>query len=222
MNNRDYLTSLIHAADPYEGFDHTTRDEDLHGWGSHDPVFERLIGEVRPQRILEIGTWKGASAIHMGGICKKLGLDNTAIVCVDTWLGSVEFWTNHADPDRYQSLKLQNGFPSVYYTFLGNVMRANLQDMIVPFPVTAFIAAEFFQVKDVSFDLIYIDASHEYAEALADIDRFWPLVNEGKVMLGDDFDLNWLGVMRAALEFSDHPNVEFSHVGNKWIYRKRT
>ena len=47
----------------------------------------KVIADVKPKLIVEVGTWKGASAIYMAKICRKLEL-NTEIVCIDTWLGT--------------------------------------------------------------------------------------------------------------------------------------
>jgi cephalosporin hydroxylase len=91
----------LYGVDPYEGFPLDQWPERLHGWFSDAPVFEEVISKVRPDLIIEVGSWLGASAIHMAGLLKKHGLDESKIVCVDTWLGAVEFWGDHADETRY-------------------------------------------------------------------------------------------------------------------------
>lgn len=220
MTNFSDIMQLIHATNPYSDWDVSGKKIDTHGWGADHPEFERLIRDVRPKKILEIGSWKGRSAINIARLCQEAGLDDAVIVCVDTWLGSSEFWTDHNDPERYLSLGLVHGYPSVYYTFLSNVVHHGFQNCIVPFPVSSNVAATFFKYHSVEFDLVYVDASHEYAEVMSDIRNFWPLVADGKVMFGDDFDYHWLGVMRAVLENADRDDVEFFHSGNKWVYRK--
>src|SRR5215813_8897239 len=84
---------LIHAADPYQSFDASAHELDLDGWGSKHEIFGRVLHRVDARDILEIGSWKGASAIHMAQIQQRLGRHGSEIVCVDTWLGSLEFWT---------------------------------------------------------------------------------------------------------------------------------
>lgn len=188
------IMKLIHATNPYDGF--VPGDEDLHGWGGHPEFFEQMIVDSKPSLIIEVGSWKGRSAVVMGKIIKDLGLD-TKIVCVDTWLGATEFWTNHADATRYQSLNLRNGYPQVYYQFLSNVVLNGLQDVIVPFPQTSTNAARFFKKAGVKADLIYIDASHEYEDVNADIEAWLPVLSEGGTMFGDDYCDYWIGVKRA-------------------------
>ena len=216
MHDAHRIRNLIHRVDPYEGFDVGGRTPDLQGWGSQAPIFEEVISQVRPSLILEVGTWKGASAIHMATLCKKHGLHETRIVCVDTWLGALEFWLNHEDADRYGSLRLRNGYPSVYETFLANVVLSGHQDMIVPFPVPSGLAARFFQIHGVQFPLIYIDASHEYEDVRSDLDHFWKCVAPGGRMFGDDFSVYWPGVVRAVMEFSERVHVPYTHGDSKW------
>jgi hypothetical protein len=218
-----HITNLIHAVDPYEGFDPIKlgyQIADLQGWGSEDPQFEELIVELRPRLILEVGTWKGASAIHMARILKKHGLHSSRIVCVDTWLGALEFWTNHNDPDRYQSLRLKNGYPSIYYTFLANVVLSQQQDIIIPFPAPSSLAARLFRMHNIQFPLIYIDGSHEYEDVYSDLVGFWPSVAPGGLLFGDDFSHYWPGVIRAVAEFSDKLAAPYTHRDHKWQIRK--
>jgi hypothetical protein len=75
---------LIHAADPYPGSLCQGYQPDLTGWGSQHAIFARLLQRVDARDILEIGSWKGASAIHMAQIQARLGRSGSEIVCVDT------------------------------------------------------------------------------------------------------------------------------------------
>ena len=40
---------------------------------------------------------------------------------------------------------------------------------------------------DQSLDFIYVDASHKFADALADIEAWWPKLKLGGLMAGDDY-----------------------------------
>ncbi len=121
----------MHARNPYEGFDFAGIPFDPSGWGSTSPIFRKLIEEKRPRLIIEVGTWKGGSALRMADILKEIK-SPAQIICVDTWLGALEFWNRHEHPERHAALKLVNGYPSVYYEFLANVCHAGHQKRIVP------------------------------------------------------------------------------------------
>ena len=64
--------------------------KDLQGWNGESPIFSALIQTLKPRHIIEVGTWKGQSAITMARAVKAQGLA-TKITCVDTWLGALEF-----------------------------------------------------------------------------------------------------------------------------------
>lgn len=210
--------SELHKTDPYEGYDLRAWLSKLEGWNSYDPIFLELIQKHRPQFIIEVGTWLGASAIHMARCQAECGIAGQ-VLCVDTWLGSVEFWTNQDDPTRYGSLNLNHGYPTVYYQFLANVLHAGCREYIIPFPQTSANAARWLALKRVQADLVYLDASHEYGDVMADLDLYWPLVKPGGVMLGDDW-LTFLDVPRAVKDFSDRRGIQGLSEGNKWWIRK--
>ncbi len=194
---------------------------DFQGWNGLSPWFEYLINEVKPTTIIEVGTWKGQSAINMGNVVKKLGLETT-LYCVDTWLGALEFWTGDESKTPERNLLLKNGYPSIYYQFLSNVIHSGLQDIIVPFPNTSLIGARYFKKIGQSADLIYIDASHEYEDILADIIAYFPILKVGGIMFGDDYISYWSGVVRAVNEFSQMNNLklQITPSDNFWIIQK--
>jgi hypothetical protein len=212
------LASLIHAVDPYEDFDFTTYPNDASGWGSDSPAFEKLISEsVHLNLIIEVGTWKGGSAITMANALAKHSKPAT-ILCIDTWLGALEFWQNHQDPERYLSLKLRNGYPSVYYQFLANVCHASHQHRIVPFPQTSATAALFLRTNGIQGDLIYIDGSHEEEDVYQDLLDYWPLLRTGGTIFGDDY--TWDGVRLAVNRFAGERRINVAFEADKWLLIK--
>jgi SAM-dependent methyltransferase len=211
------VMGLIHAVSPYQNFPLTEYPADLHGWGSQSEAFDQLIARLKPTRIIEVGTWKGGSAIHMAKVSKKLGL-SPQIICVDTWLGAVEFWTDQADPERYLSLKCRNGYPTVYYQFVANVLHEGCQDLIVPFPQTSTIAALWFRRYGLTAPLIYIDGSHEEDDVYADLVSYWDLVEPGGILVGDDW--GWDGVRISATRFAKEQGREVKHLADKWYLEK--
>jgi len=47
------------------------------------------------------------------------------------------------------------------------------------------------------YDIVFIDAGHDYDNALADIKAWWPLVRDGGYLCGHDYQHRFPGVMRA-------------------------
>ena len=61
----DELTARFYTVSPYEGFDPSLHPDDLQGWNSADPLFDEVIKKLSPRIIVEAGSWKGTSAIHV-------------------------------------------------------------------------------------------------------------------------------------------------------------
>ena len=190
--------------DPYQGVNQPLKPN-IQGWNSQAPIFKELIEAKKPKLIVEVGSWLGASAIHMANACDDLKLD-THILCVDTWLGALEMWTDKEDPTRYGCLALVHGYPSLYRQFISNVIAAGHSERITPFPTTSSIAAKWLKLKQLRPDLAYIDASHSFEDVTRDLYDYWPLVNEGGVLFGDDYE-TWLEVRAAVNRFNMDFNV---------------
>lgn len=207
---------LFHKS-PYDGFDPRPHPRDLQGWGSDAPILTHAIRIVRPSRICEVGSWKGRSAINMARTVRDLNL-TTEIICVDTWLGSPEHWLK-LNPESFSSLRISNGMPQIYYTFLANVLRSGAANIITPFPTTSENAAVVFEKMGVRFDIVYIDAAHEYEPAKRDIKAYYDLLEDDGLLIGDDY-LTWPGVTKAADEFSLERNVRILSTRGKFIIPK--
>jgi hypothetical protein len=190
---------------PYTGFDLTLHPADLQGWGSDSPLLIDAIRSLRPRLICEVGSWKGRSAINMARAIKELGLD-TEIVCVDTWLGSPEHWLTRDDPNFYDSLRIAHGIPLLYYTFLSNVIANHCADIITPFPTTSENAAVVFQKLGIRFDMVYVDAAHEYDSVMRDVRFYYDLLSDPGLLIGDDY-IYWGDLTRAVDDFVKGNNL---------------
>ena len=187
--------------------------EQVQGWNSYGAIFQELISEKRPDTIIEVGTWLGASAINMAKIIKQLGL-NTKIYCVDTWLGAEEFWT-WAKETYERNLNFKNGYPQIYFDFLSNVVKHQVQDVITPIPNTSHIGSRILKHYNIKADLIYIDGSHDYSDVKQDINDFRELLNPNGIMFGDD--IGWGSVKQAVDEILIN-QYEIKE-NNYWVYR---
>ena len=190
---------------------------DLGGWSGNSNVFKELIEFKKPQIIVEVGTWKGQSALNMANIIKNLNLQ-TKIYCIDTWLGAEEFWTWLKDtPDR--NLLFKNGYPQIYYQFLSNVFHTKNQDIITPIPTTSHIGSIILKYYNIKPDLIYIDGSHDYNDVLSDLNDYYNILNNNGIIFGDD--IPWLSVKNAIDIFCKNNNINYEILENNfWIIKK--
>ena len=209
---------MIHRVSPYAGFPLDQWPLDIRGWGYDSPVFKEVIESVRPEKIIEVGSWKGASALHMAQLLDGCRIDGE-IVCVDTWLGTADSWLGIDAPDGGVTLKW--GHPTLYHQFMANILHSQRSDVITPLPLDSLNAARFFKTRGMIADLIYIDASHDYHCASADINSFWDVLRPRGIFLGDDYSLHWPGVVRAVLDFADAKRLSVGlHHPGKWIIQK--
>lgn len=207
MRTVNRVRDWLHDADPYEGFvGEAKRGPD---WGGDSDVFATMVNRAQPRLIIEVGTFCGASAITMAQAVKDAGLE-CEIVCVDTWLGTMD-GMRPGHPD-HKWIERKNGFPTLYWTFLANVIDAGMQDIITPFPQTAVNAARAMLKQGVKADLIYIDAAHEMQDVIQDINEYHKLLSATGMMFGHDYN---------------HPQVaagvracgEHDHRGAFWFLR---
>lgn len=213
----DRVRDRLFRISPYDGLDLAQHPDDIQGWGSDHPAITGAIARLRPRRIVEVGSWKGRSAINMAQQVRAMNLD-CEIVCVDTWLGSPEHWVG-GKPGEYESLGLRNGYPQLYFTFLANVLRRGLQDIITPMPMTSENAAHVLRGLGVKSDIAYIDAAHEYGPVKRDLADYWALLHEHGLLIGDDYQV-FPGVTQAVDEFvREHGCATQNHPGKCLLFK---
>lgn len=155
---------------------------DIQGWASTSETFKEVLLEHKPRLVIEIGTWKGASAIYMASLLTEIHGDrNFEIVCIDTFLGSVEHWNRTS-----YLMTLNYGRPNLYDVFISNLLYTSTQDVITPFPVDSKNGLLTLKHFSVIADLIYIDAGHDYDSVYDDISHSIPILKQDGILLGDD------------------------------------
>lgn len=191
---------------------------DNDGW--MDSNVMRIFEKVRhPELFIEVGSWKGRSAIAFATELQKV---NAKLLCVDTWLGAPEFWTwGRHQQERGESLRIQHGYPSVFFTFLSNVFHKKLQNTIRPFPISSVEGAKVLKFHNVVADAIYIDGAHEKESVARDLRAYFPLLRHGGVMFGDDYSCHWEGVVEAVNEFAEEEDLRMEIAGVVWFLQRK-
>jgi len=210
------LMRRIHGVNIYAGFT-PSLPEDRQGWNSQHPAFEEIIRNVRPDIVIDVGVWKGASTILMADLLKRHAVPG-AVIAVDTFLGNLEHWDRTSGfAGLFQS---RFGRPLLYEQFLSNVVRAGAHDRIVPLPQTPTIAGLLLAKIGVQAGMIHIDASHDYEDVLNDARIYWDLLAPGGFLIGDDYNTDWPEVIEAADVFAAEKAVPLMNAPPKWIVRK--
>ena len=141
---------------------------------------------------VEIGSWKGTTAVALAA--------NTSgtVYAVDTFEGSV-------GEEQHQKLA-EKPKEWLFEEFSRNT--AGLNNLVVV-RATSLEAAK--QLSHLRFDLIFLDASHDYDSVKADLLAWLPLLAPGGIISGHD--RSWDGVAKAIDELV--PNHQVA-VGAIW------
>lgn len=207
---------LWRGQNPFDGVEKPTKP-DAAGFGPQHRFLTEFLPQLRPRIIVEVGVWKGASVLLMANRLRELGLD-AVVIAVDTWLGSVENWMSD---EWFAALKVERGYPHLFDTFAGNVVDAGLQDFVVPLPMDSVNARELVSRRGIVADMIHIDAGHDYASVMSDLNQWWQVLRPGGLFVGDDYHPAWPGVVKATNDFlSTHPHRGFRHEPGKCVAQK--
>ena len=181
-----------------------------------------LVGIVRPELIVEFGSWQGRSALTFLLEAKSIGL-GASIICVDTWLGSAEHWRN-SFPDgewSFDQLNLRNGEPQILETFWKAIRDHGLTNSTSILRAPTGFAAPFLRQTGIEPGLVYVDADHSFGAVVGDLKLAESIVSESGVIAGDDF--SWPSVRLAVGRFTRKEHtVMVSSDQSKFVVLKAT
>jgi predicted O-methyltransferase YrrM len=209
------LMQRLYGHDIWEGFEPDWAEDEVQGWNGNHPSLAHFPPEEGQKVVIDIGVWKGQSTITMAQSMKRLGIDGV-VIAVDTFLGSPEHWESDA-----AYFHRHHGYPDLYWTFLSNVARADVAGYVIPMPQTSTSAARILRAMGIRASIIHVDAAHDYRDVLQDAEDYWKILQPGGVMIGDDYNEAWPGVMRAAQDFARRVGQKLTIDNPKWIIRKQ-
>lgn len=152
-------------------------------------LIKDIVKEIKPINILELGTYKGASAINMANALNELALNNSRIICSDTWT-TITYGAGAENRILYSEYiflykhKLQKkylnfGYPNIYYRFLSNVIHTNNQKYIIPFPSTSSQMLDILLLENkIKFDLIFYHAELSKDAIINSINKSFEIIND--------------------------------------------
>ena len=139
-------------------------------------IIEELIKENNYKSYVEIGVWKGETTKYLLEHCN---LDK--VICVDNYITNNELYDTKIIEKAKEQALLLTKIPKVFFYDLSSKEAAK-------------------HVKDNSIDIIYIDADHTYESVKQDIEAWYPKVREGGILCGHDYNIKWMGVIKAVSE----------------------
>lgn len=145
-------------------------------------IWDNFIPKESPKRILEVGSYEGASACY---IIEKLGdVHSLEIHCVDTWSGGIEHQAGGSAQSDMQSVEGR------FHNNINVAKQAASQpvELVIHKGYSDFQLAKLLsEGKADYFDFIYIDGSHQAPDVLADAILGFRLLKVGGVMAFDDY-----------------------------------
>lgn len=142
-------------------------------------TWSKLLPQIQPSKILEIGSFEGRSACFM--IDTLASSQPLELHCVDSWETEPEYKSYHANMEsvserfnRNTATAIQNAaHPVDLHVHKGR------SDMLLSRLLT--------EGKRGYFDFIYIDGSHQAADVLCDAVLGFRLLRQGGVIAFDDY-----------------------------------
>jgi hypothetical protein len=144
---------------------------------------------------VELGTFCGGAAIFIRELLDLWSREDVRLCTVDTFTGSAE----HLDPNNKQYLsELVNDSGFLERNYTDNLVSVGYAQRIDSYKMESWKAATDF--ADRSVNAIYLDAAHDRASVLADIDAWWPKLADMAILIGDDYSTAFPGVISAVLD----------------------
>lgn len=145
-------------------------------------VWDHLIPQLNPIRILEIGSYEGASACYL--IDTLSPQNNLEIHCIDTWEGGLEHkpgGVSCSDMSAVEGRFSRN-------IRIAREAAAHSVDLHVHKGPSDLELARLLSSKMKNyFDLVYVDGSHQASDVLCDAVLSFRLLRNGGVIIFDDY-----------------------------------
>jgi hypothetical protein len=187
--------------------------QNIQGWSSEHEL-KAIYSEVVKKfpsgsHFVEVGTWKGRSAIFMGveifNSGKKIKFD-----CVDNW----NFIDEEYKPETYNEWTEPFKRKELAFDeFVENIKP--LSSIINYHRLSSIEASKLY--PDESLDFVFIDASHEYENVKNDIIHWYPKIKYNGVIAGHDYN-KFSDVKKAVDEFFTNKIIQL--IDTSWIHIK--
>ncbi len=140
-------------------------------WVRHLPFAYDLVAMLRPQNIVELGTWMGDSFFTFCQAVQEERI-NTTCYAVDHWKGDAQ-----TGPAGFHVFEMVQQHCMEHYQSFAYLMRSEF-------------AAAALEFGPSTIDLLHIDGFHSYENARQDFLTWFPLVRDGGVVLFHDIKIH--------------------------------
>lgn len=135
-------------------------------------------------RILEVGSWAGMSAVSWAKALQETGV-NGSVLCIDFWKPYLDLSVD-VEP-IYAEMNEAAAEGKVFRLFQHNIQCCGVAQSV---SYQQGSAAELLpRLPSESFDVIFLDGSHQYEHVAFDIEHARRLIADGGIICGDDLEL---------------------------------
>jgi predicted O-methyltransferase YrrM len=185
--------------------------KDVSGFFDSDLVYKLAVNTFPEGSVfVEIGSWMGRSTCCLGQLIKE-SQKSIKVYAVDTFEGSDEHIEIIKD--------IEENSTSLLEIFKRHTSLCGVNKIITPIKGASLDVVSKF--KDESIDFIFIDASHDYENVLADITAWYPKLKPGGLIAGDDYAPCWGGVIQAVNEYFKDNTVFFLNGALQYPYSQK-
>lgn len=148
-------------------------------FGVSKPTWSRLLPKFRPEKLLEIGSFEGASACFL--IDTLANSTPLELHCVDTWEGGIESGYQGTDMGSVEERFLHN--TGIAVRRAAHNVDLRIHKGMSDFVLSGLLASG----KRNFFDFVYVDGSHQAPDVICDAVLGFRLLRVGGVMVFDDY-----------------------------------
>ena len=162
----------------------------------------KYFNESSSIKILELGSWEGRASLYLSS-----KFPQAEVLCIDTWRGS----------DEHSEVNMS----TIESNFDNNILSAKNIKKIKS------NSSAFFEKNKSYFDLIYLDASHSYADAYNDLNNSYQALKTNGLLIFDDYLWDYYKKPTDnagyALNFfiKKNKNIKIIYLGYQAILQKR-
>lgn len=154
---------------------------------------------------VEVGCFRGKSLASVSDIIIE---NDLMVLAVDPF--------DLVDNPTYIEPGVEIKKAGMYEDFISTLDLCGIQNQVVVRDGLSVDIASRLQEK---YDLVFLDGDHSYEAVKADIQAWGPLIEEGGILCGHDWDehgVSWPGVHKAVVELLGWPSFR-KHI---WAFRK--
>ena len=174
--------------------------EKIHGWFTFNQLYDNMVKKFDDAIFVEIGTWKGKSAVYMG---EKIQAAQK----------NIKFYTI----DTFDMTESNDHFGLIDVDDLYDEAAKNIN------PVNDFVeiikgnSHEIYDnFKDESIDFLFIDGSHQYEDVKKDLELWFPKMKPNGIISGHDY--NHAPIKKAIDDFFNSRAMPYT--GGCWYFKK--